>query len=60
MFCSFSLGLASGRWDKARRTEFLKDTKDFLKMILDEGKYRVLLNPNIYLVKLDDEESYLK
>ena len=29
-------------------------------MILDEGKYRVLLDPKIYLVNLDDEESSLK
>ena len=38
----------------------LKDPKTFLKIILDEGKYRVLLNPKISLVKLDDEESCLK
>ena len=24
-------------------------------MILDEGKYRVLMDPKIFLVKLDDE-----
>ena len=29
-------------------------------MILDEGKSRVLLDPKIYLVKLDDDESSLK
>ena len=40
--------------------KFLKDPKVFLKIILDEGKSRVLLNPNMSLVKLDDEGSSLK
>ena len=38
----------------------MNDPKVFLWMILDEGKSKVLLNPKIYLLKLDDEESSLK
>ena len=29
-------------------------------MIFDEGKNRVLLDPNVYLVKLDNKEPFLK
>ena len=35
----------------------LNNPKVLLKMVLDEGKHRVLSYPMIYLVKLDDEES---
>ena len=38
----------------------MKDAEVFLWMILDEGKSRVLLDPNVSFVKLDDEESSLK
>ena len=38
----------------------LKDPKVLLKMVLDEGKSGVLLDPKISLVKLDYEESSLK
>ena len=38
----------------------MNDPEVFLWMIFDEGKSRVLLDPKISLVKLDDEESSLK
>ena len=38
----------------------MKDPEVFLWMILDGGKYRVLLDPKISLMKLDDEESSVK
>ena len=34
----------------------LEDSKLFLWILLDEGKPRVLLNPKISSLKLDDEE----
>ena len=38
----------------------MKDSEVFLWIILDEGKSRVLLNPKISLLKLDDGESSFK
>ena len=38
----------------------LNDPNIFVWKILDEGKSRVLLNPNVSSLKLDDEETSLK
>ena len=68
ILCSFSLGLDAGRCPRHEEPKVLKDTEVFLKMILDEvskmvlneGKSRALLDPNISLVMLGEEESSLK
>ena len=60
MFAALVLDFLQEDGPRQEELKRLKDPKVFLKMILDEGTHRVLLDSNISLVKLDDEWSSLK
>ena len=59
-FSALALDLLQEDGPRQEELKVLKDPAFFLKMILNEGKSRILLDPNTSLVKLNDQESSFK
>ena len=52
----FSLRILQEVGPRQEELKGFDDPDDFLKIVSDEDKPRVLLNPNIFLMNSDDEE----
>ena len=59
-FADLTLDLLQDGAPRKEELKGLKDPKVFSWTILDEGKFRVLLNPKVSSLKLDDGQSSLK
>ena len=59
-FAALALDLLQEDVPMQEELKVLKDSKFFLWIILDKGKSRGLMDPNISLVRLDDEELSLE